>query len=213
MTSAVWFVAWLSDRIGRDRRLAFEKDVTWPHSVPTSLVVSGSNRYSNASPSKTIKPSAQKEASVLVSTHQTFNNIETLCMEGGMCVSAHTSNWYSNALPLKTLKGRRHVCLCTRIKPICQCFTFKNIKILSIEESMGVSAHDSYGYSNASPSKTLKPSMEEGMGVSAHHRWFLRNWKRNWSSWLGFCCLKKVIALAPKLRVSSWLNGIFSEQN
>ena len=58
--------------------------------------------------------------------------------------------------------------MCTRIKPICQCFTFKNIKILSIEESMGVSAHDSYGYSNASPSKTLKPSVWKKAWVLVH---------------------------------------------
>ena len=41
---------------------------------------------------------------MLVSTHQTFKNIETLCMEGVMGVSAHTSNRYSNAPSSKTLK-------------------------------------------------------------------------------------------------------------
>ena len=42
-----------------------------------------SNRYPNASPSKTLK---------------------ILCMEGGMEVSPHASNSYSNSLPSKTLK-------------------------------------------------------------------------------------------------------------
>ena len=119
----------------------------------------------------------------------TFKIIEILRMEGGMGVSAHTSNIYSNASPLKTLKlsawrkawvlahmhqiditmlhlqkhwnpqhGRRQGCQCTRIKQTFQCSTFKIIETFCMEGGRGVGAHASNRYSNASLSKTLKPS-------------------------------------------------------
>jgi len=77
------------------------------------------NRFSNASPSKTFKLSAWKEAWVLVHMHQSdipllhLQNHFNPYMEGAMGVRAHASNRYFDAPPSKTmnpLHGSRQGC-------------------------------------------------------------------------------------------------------
>ena len=113
-----------------------------------------SNKYSGASPSKPLKRSAWKEAWVLVHTHQTdmpMLQFHWNPLHGSL---VHTHQKDIPMLHLQKhwhpLHGRRLGCKCANIKHTFQCSIFKNIKTISMEGGMGVSAHASNRYSGIS---------------------------------------------------------------